>query len=174
MYRLHSIRLFLKLLPAPCVANTRPLQSKHLLDFSTSIMQLRDEVNGIPSRGRLSTLRRHTQQYSRPIWTISAINALLSARHLLVEANFHYPVVIYIAQIVVAAVVVGIHHAVTLRDAQAKSWRSLGKPGAVLGMSAMCCAAFSMMCMLQALLHYKNLPALVMLAVSYSSRKIDV
>jgi hypothetical protein len=41
----------------------------------------------------------------RVIWVVSAIASVLSARYILVESNFHYPLILLLAQLSVTAVV---------------------------------------------------------------------
>jgi hypothetical protein len=129
-------------------------------------MQPRCEVERVQPQGIHPAIRQHTRPFSRCIWTISVVNALLSARYLLVEANFHYPVALYVAQIAVTAIFAGLQYTLVRNDTPPKPWKSQVMPGSVLAIAAMCFAAFSMMCMLQALLHNKNLTTLVMLTVS--------
>jgi hypothetical protein len=107
-------------------------------------------------------------RHRRCIWTVSAAIALLTARHLLVELNFHYPLLLYLAQLVVATIVTMIQHSWPRkhRDVGREGIEnSCIRPGTLLGIGAMSFSALSMVCMLQAVMHSKNLPTLVMLTV---------
>jgi hypothetical protein len=43
-------------------------------------------------------------------WTLSAAVSLLSAKYLLVESNFHYPLLLYLAQLAAVTIVATIYH----------------------------------------------------------------
>jgi hypothetical protein len=104
------------------------------------------------------------------IWTVSAAIALLSARHLLVELNFHYPLLLYLAQLVVATIITMIQHSWPRKHpdvGREEIANSSTRPATLLGIGAMSFSALSMVCMLQAIMHSKNLPTLVMLTVGF-------
>lgn len=162
-----------KWLPGPYVSSIPPKSATHD-STSATIMQLNNDIARLQSHGLYHSIHKHRRPFSRCIWTISATNALLSARYLLVEANFHYPVALYIAQIGVSAIIFAIHQTLTTNGTPPKSWQNRAKPGSVLVIAAMCFAALSMMCMLQALLHNKNVTTLVMLSVSSYLHKVGV
>jgi hypothetical protein len=103
------------------------------------------------------------------LWVVFASTSLLSARHILVESNFHYPVLVYLAQLFMTTIVVTIQ--IPWRDKARR--HSSGRPsprrirrGTLLALGAVSFTALSMLCMLQAILHFTNLPTLVMLVVS--------
>ena len=121
------------------------------------------------SQGRLSTARTWSYRHPRFVWTVSASVSLLSTRYLLVESNFHYPVLLYLAQLIVATVAVIVQ---TTRSRKARGEEHVQRRGrqmhrgTYMALGAMCFAALSMLCMLQAVLHFTNLPTLTMLVVS--------
>jgi uncharacterized membrane protein len=108
----------------------------------------------------------------RVIWVLSAIISLLSARYILVESNFHYPPLLYLAQLIVTAIVAIVRH-LQLSDKEnavaETSRRSSSRWGPFISICALCVSAVSMLLMLQAILYNENLPTLIMLVVSHSS-----
>jgi hypothetical protein len=105
---------------------------------------------------------------SRLVWIASAGISLLSTRYLLVELNLHYPLLLYLVQLSALAVVVIVQYfwepKASETDAEDTARNRMGR-GSLMAIGAMCFAALSMICMLQAVLHNKNLPTLVMLTV---------
>lgn len=102
-------------------------------------------------------------------WVICASISLLSARHLLVERNMHYPLQLYFNQLIATAI---------LAWRPRLAWRCvrspcLGRPqlsrlmtrGTTLLVASVCCTSLSTICMLQATLHFYNLPVLAMITV---------
>jgi nicotinamide riboside transporter PnuC len=108
------------------------------------------------------------QCQTRLIWTLSSLISLISARQLLVESNFHYPILLYLAQLF-AATIVAISQYSWHRSSQDAddnvSWRECLRRGWLMTIGATCFTALSMACMLQAILHNQNLPTLIMLTV---------
>lgn len=108
----------------------------------------------------------------RVVWVFSAIASLLSARYILVELNFHYPLLLYLAQISVAAVVSSFYHPqlVDIQDADTEvSVESSSRRGSLMAVCAMCMSALSNFLLLQAILRNDNLPTLAMLVVGPST-----
>jgi hypothetical protein len=117
-----------------------------------------------------SNTRRCLSHQSRLVWIASAGISLLSTRYLLVELNLHYPLLLCLAQLSALAVVVILQHFWEPKardtDAEEAARNRMGR-GSLMAIGAMCFAALSMICMLQAVLHNKNLPTLIMLTVGY-------
>lgn len=106
-----------------------------------------------------NTIRVHR----RFLWIICASISLLSARHLLVEQNIHYPLQLYFNYIAIT----GLHwiwQTQRLVGEKPQPWRPLTRETALLTAS-MCLASLSTLCTLQAILHVQNLPTLVMMVV---------
>jgi hypothetical protein len=107
--------------------------------------------------------------HGRVAWLACASIALLSARHLLVEQNLHYPLQLYFAQLAVSALV-ALRPCWTRQDVQ-EPFRERPEPrgsatrGMVLLVTSMCLMSVSTICALQAILHVQNLPTLIMMTV---------
>lgn len=109
--------------------------------------------------------------HPRFIWTLCVIASLLSSRYLLVESNFHYPTLLYLAQLLVATAILVFH--APRWEVQHDGKQNRQRMGAIhaptlLIFGSMCFTATSMLCVWQAVLHFTNLPVLVMLIVSFS------
>jgi hypothetical protein len=116
------------------------------------------------------------QSQSRLLWTASALTSLLSARYLLVESNFHYPLLLFPAQLFMTTTAALLRYswrAKVQHTGDSPPARSYLRRGSLMTMFATCFAALSMVCMLQAILHFENLPTLVMLTVSISAPTRD-
>ena len=124
------------------------------------------------SHDSIDNLYTQWQCQSRLLWTASALTSLLSGRHLLVESNYHFPLFLFPAELIVATTVIlfqypwrrKAHH----RTEDPLPWSGYMRREPLMIMGAMCFTSLSMVCMLQAILHSKNLPTLVMLTVSIS------
>ncbi len=112
-----------------------------------------------------SALRVH-----RPlVWVICATVSLLSARHLLVERNMHYPLQLYFNQLFLTAVFAwrprqAWRRVQKLRRGESQLWRLMMR-GIALLTASVCFTSLSTICILQATLHFYNLPVLAMITV---------
>jgi hypothetical protein len=115
-----------------------------------------------------SNARRCLSHQSRLVWIVSAGISLLSTRYLLVESNIHFPLLLYLAQLSAVALAAILQYFLVPKthntNAEGMARNRLGR-GSLMAIVAMCFAALSLICMLQAILHNKNLPTLVMLTV---------
>lgn len=105
------------------------------------------------------------------IWVICASISLLSARHLLVEQNIHYPLQLYFNQLAVTAIMalrprLGWRYVQKLFRGESQLCRSMTR-GTALLVASVCSTSLSTICILQATLHFYNLPTLVMISVRY-------
>ena len=128
-----------------------------------------DKLHHGSPRGLLQIIHDTIQGHQQPIWLLFAAVSLLSARHLLIEKNVHYPVQLYLHQIVATAIIALVLHLRQRRTHVAKNHESWAMPSAGETLpvaSAHSFAAMSIFCTLQATLHFTNLPTLVMLTVS--------
>ena len=107
----------------------------------------------------------------RFIWVICASISMLSARHILVEENIHYPLQLYFNQLAVIGLM-ALRSCFGWRDIQksfrgsSQSWRFMTR-GTVLITASMCFMSLSTICTLQAILHFHNLPTLVMMILRW-------
>jgi hypothetical protein len=114
------------------------------------------------------------QCQTRLIWTLSSLISLISARQLLVESNFHYPILLYLAQLLAATIVAVTQHSWCRHPQDADdetSWRICVRRGWFMTIGGSCFTAISMACILQAILHNQNLPTLMMLIVRLLTRR---
>ena len=115
------------------------------------------------------------QDHRWPIWLICSAVSLLSTRHLLIEQYLHYPLQLYINQLIAtAAISLCLHSWPRSRKDQGageqERWVKTSRRGRSLVISVQYFAmAQSLICTMQAVLHFTNLPALVMLTVSWTS-----
>lgn len=105
----------------------------------------------------------------RILWLICATMSLLSARHLLVERNFHYPLQLYFIQLAVASLF-AIPSCWTRQAIRQPFRESLEAPRFLtletgLHLISTCIVSLSTICVLQAILHFQNLPTLIMMTV---------
>lgn len=103
------------------------------------------------------------------IWVVCASISLLSARHLLVERNMHYPLQLYFNQLVFTAILVWRprltwRYVKKLSQGEPQLWRLMTK-GTALLTASVCFTSLSTICILQATLHFYNLPVLAMITV---------
>lgn len=129
-----------------------------------------------PTRGFRYLVRDAMRVYKRFIWVICASISLISARHLLVEQNIHYPLQLYFGHIAVAGFIASRpfwtwEDTPKLLRARPQPSRFINR-GTVLVTASMCFASLSTICTLQAVLHVQNLPTLVMMIVRLSSHHI--
>jgi hypothetical protein len=107
--------------------------------------------------------------HRRFIWVIFASISLLSARHLLVEQNIHFPLQLYFNQLGVAGLI-ALWPCFRWQDTQklfhgwSRPWRPMTR-GTILIIASMCISSLSTICTLQAILHFHNLPTLIMMTV---------
>lgn len=123
-------------------------------------------------RGFRTTIQNIVKENHRLVWLVCASISLLSTRNLLVENNVHYPLQLYtIAFVTATAYVLCLHRftGVAQGTGEVEERRKTTVPGTLLVAVAQCLAASSMLCMMQAILHFTNLPVLVMLTVSLPS-----
>jgi hypothetical protein len=103
------------------------------------------------------------------IWLISASTSLLSARYLLIETNFHYPLLLYVTHLLFMSAVV-LKQCSWRRQAQESEYQNSRRSRTVLGTlivsATVCLTAVSTSFMFQAILHFRNFPTLLMLTVS--------
>lgn len=121
----------------------------------------------------VTATRTTMQMYSRCLWIVSVSISLLSARYLLVELNFHYPLLLFCAQLGMTTCFAAAnsllrwsrqHNNQSTVNTTPSRKRSIR--GILLSSTAVCFDAFSMVGLSQAALHYYNLSTLVMLFVS--------
>lgn len=112
-----------------------------------------------------STAETLIQRYRQCIWPISSIASVLSARCLLIERSFHYPVHLYISQIVVTGAFSLFLHASRRHFVVPNKKTRWSRQATQLMAATYCLVAMAMFCALQAILHFTNLPILIMLTV---------
>ncbi|KAL6712038.1 hypothetical protein ACN47E_003081 [Coniothyrium glycines] len=104
--------------------------------------------------------------YKPYAWVFCASVSLLSARHLLVEQNIHYPLQLYFTQLAVFAIMKLRFPSVwqyTQKLLHGDLHLSISMTrGTTLLVASMCFTSLSTICFLQATLHFHNLPTLVM------------
>lgn len=124
--------------------------------------------------GQTSSRQNVILRYPRSIWTVSTAISLLSARHLLLVINFHFPWMLYCTQLGVATSFVTLSFFLdrtsgrTHDDGERFLTSILPRLRCgtlVMGVS-MIFTALSTLCLLQATLWFYNLPTIVMLGVS--------
>ncbi|KAF2448048.1 hypothetical protein P171DRAFT_237000 [Karstenula rhodostoma CBS 690.94] len=119
-----------------------------------------------PTCGPRYVICNAVRVHRRFIWVICAGISLLSARHLLVEQNIHYPLQLYFNHIVIVGFI-------ALRSSKwqgtQRLFRERSQPwwpmtrGSILLTASLCFASLSTICTLQAILHVQNPPTLVMM-----------
>jgi len=123
----------------------------------------------IPAKSTSPAVREASHNRSRLIWLLSASASLLCARYLLIERNFHYPLLLYVAQLLCTAVVV-LKQCSWKRQAQEPEYQNSRRIRTVLGTlivcATVCLRAVSTSFMFQAILQFRNFPTLIMLTVS--------
>lgn len=112
------------------------------------------------------------------IWIICASISLLSARHLLVEQNIHYPLQLYFNQLVVAGLITlwpyrRWQDTWELFREGSQSRRPITW-GTILLAASMSFMSLSIICTLQAILHFQNLPTFFMMTVRFHISQILV
>ena len=121
-------------------------------------------------RGFRHTVYNIFQEHRWPLWLVCATVALLSARQLLIERNLHYPLQLYINQLLAAATIT-ICLFCWRRPAQAASEQQRRTSSTIMAHFLLaitqCFVALSMIFTMQAILHFTNLPVLVMMTVSF-------
>lgn len=159
---------FITVTPSLALGIIEPL----CLATTMSSTNLKQQFSHLP-RELIDNLYTEWQYQSRLLWTASALTSLLSARHLLVESNYHFPLFLFPAQLIVATTVILLQYPWRRKAQHTEDplpWRSYMRRKPLMVMGAMFFTSLSMVCMLQAILHSKNLPTLVMLTVSISAR----
>lgn len=119
--------------------------------------------------GRLNATYDAARIQRQLLWAVCACISLLSARHLAVERNIHYPQRLYFNQLAVAGLMalrpcLGWGHIQRPFRRKLRPWRSMTK-GTALIATSVCFMYVSTICFLQAVLHFYNLPVLVMITV---------
>lgn len=147
------------------------LSTSRIMDSRTDDSSLNGSSEGscksIPT-GSQSTTEGFVQQYRQCLWPACSIVSVLSARCLLIEQSFHYPVHLYISQIVAMGV-----FALCLHSCRRKSivpnerarWGRFSAQATQLMAATYCLVAMAMFCALQSIMHFTNLPVLIMLTV---------
>ena len=107
--------------------------------------------------------------HRRFIWVVCASISLLSARYLLVEQNIHYPLQLYCNQLAITGFIalrpcLGWRYIQKVFRGKSQPWRSITR-GTVLITASVCFTSLSTICILEATLHFHNLPTLVMMTV---------
>lgn len=159
---------FITVTPSLAIGITGPLR----LATTMSSINLKQQFRHIP-RELIDNLYIRWQCQSRLLWTTSALTSLLSARHLLVKSNYHFPLFLFPAQLIVATTVTLLQCPWRRKAQHAEDslpWSNYMRRESLMVIGAMCFTSLSMVCMLQAILHSKNLPTLVMLTVSISAQ----
>ncbi|KAJ5031213.1 hypothetical protein PSV08DRAFT_400022 [Bipolaris maydis] len=113
------------------------------------------------------TLYDRLQDHRHLVWLPCAATSLLTTRHLLVEANLHYPLQLYICQIVATAILVFISHLWRKNDQKRNSEQEQPtRPiqASLLVVASHALQAVAALCITQAVLHTSNLPLLCMTA----------
>lgn len=119
--------------------------------------------------GRLNPAHGTARIQRHLMWMVCVSASLLSTRHLLVERNMHYPQRLYFNQLAVTSLLAlrpffgwGIIQRPFRR--KLRPWRSRNR-GTTLITASVCFMYLSTMCLLQAILHFYNLPVLAMITV---------
>jgi len=121
------------------------------------------------SCGSLHAICNALHVHRRLVWIFCASTSLLSARHLLVEQNIHYPLQLYFAQLAVTGLI-ALRPYLRWQDTQdpfrerSQSERRMTWGTALIAAST-CFTSLSTICALQAILHFQNFPTLVMMTV---------
>jgi hypothetical protein len=128
-----------------------------------------DENNAESAQLRSRSLLNIDHGYGRPLWVFCTTVSLLSARYLLVEQNVHYPLQLYFNQLFVACLMILWRYRRSddtqeLFVERPKFWRPITW-GAVMISLSLGFKSLSTICVLQAILHFQNLPTLVMMTV---------
>jgi hypothetical protein len=131
---------------------------------SANVLQLQHD------REHHRRLSAWASRHASLVWTACTCISLLSARHLLVESNFHHPVLVYLAQLCTTTTVVILHTPWRRKRHESNTQSSVAgiRPGKCIVFAAMGCTALAMFFMLQAVLHFGNLPTVIMLLVWYA------
>ncbi|KAH8725035.1 hypothetical protein GQ44DRAFT_707671, partial [Phaeosphaeriaceae sp. PMI808] len=151
------------------------LRSRHTPFFSNHIMA--DEpLSSSPMTMQHSQYDANfsTCFYKRIVWLLCATLSLLSARYLLVESNIHYPLQLYFSQLAVTGLVALLPWQGTkgLGHERSKPQRAMAW-GTMYSTASICFMALSTICALQAILHFNNLPTLVMItAIAYFAENL--
>lgn len=119
--------------------------------------------------------------HRRFIWIVCAVLSLLSSRHLLVEQNLHFPLQFYFCQLAVTALMIPSlrgQRENTLPHPPYSDTQHYSARGIMLLVASMCTKSLSVICALQATLHFRNLPTLAMMTVTlhfphYHQRKAN-
>lgn len=116
-----------------------------------------------------SQLSASIRVYRSFAWIFSASISLLSARHLLVEQNLHYPLQLYFNQLAVTAIISLLPclewQRILRLFREDSGFKHCTTKGTALLVASMCCTCLSTICFLQAALHFYNLPTLAMSTV---------
>jgi hypothetical protein len=134
---------------------------------STHPDEIQPEITCGPRHAIFSTESGH----QRIVWFVCASISLLSARALLVEQNIHYPLQLYFNQVAAAGLLTlwpykKRQHTRELSH-ESSQCRKFTTWGAVLLVASTCSISLSMLCTLQAILHFQNLPTFVMMTVRF-------
>lgn len=126
--------------------------------------------------GRLSATYDAARIQRQLLWAVCACISLLSSRHLVVERNIHYPQRLYFNQLAVTGITalrpcLGWGHVQRPFRRTLRPWRSMTK-GTALVTASVCSMYVSTICFLQAVLHFYNLPVLVMITVRVISAPV--
>jgi hypothetical protein len=119
--------------------------------------------------GRHNATYDAARMWKHVFWVVCACISLLSARHLLVERNIHYPQRLYFNQLAVTCLLAlrpcfGWGYIQRPFRRKLRPWRSMTR-GTALAAVSVCFTYISAICLLQAALHFYNLPVLVMITV---------
>lgn len=117
----------------------------------------------VKSANPQSTIESLLQRYGYCIWPACSIVSVISARCLLIEQGFHYPVHLYIYQIVVTAAFSLFLHTSRRNFIFPNEKKLWSMRSAQLMAATYLLLAMAMFCALQAILHFTNLPILIML-----------
>lgn len=108
------------------------------------------------------------QVSSRPrcVWAVSAVVSVLSSRYLLVELNVHFPFHLHLLQLATAGLGAAALHLWHRSASSTRPSHPSTEPGWRLLLPLATLMALSTILSLQAILHFLNLPTLLMMTVS--------
>ncbi len=128
-------------------------------------------IQELPMHNLRYTARTAMQEYRWPIWLFCSTISLLSSRNLLIERYQHYPKQLYINQLIAAVAIALCLHSwprgnqpASEQQQRLPRQKRRGRP--LLLNAHYFIVAQSMLCTMQAVLHFTNFPVFIMIAVS--------
>lgn len=122
-----------------------------------------------PSLFSFAGLSRMLEERPTATWLICATISLLSSKYLLVELNVHYPLYLHLLHLVTATLLTIISR---LRQRSKRPHTLADRPsisGWILLVVLAGMMVLAMACTMQAILHFQNLPTVVILSVGIPS-----